>query len=866
MADSGFRRHLTGRGLRLGLAAFALLICAISISMLAIDVAKKIKAQETAGSDNVQWTLSQVDVEFLSLELAIADARAGSGSLSEVHRRFDVFYSRIATFRTSPIFDIFRGDSDFRRNVDSAWAFLQRTAPKIDGANSDLQAQLAEVDRQVHALRPVVRAISLVGIRAFAEKSDADRKDMERTLTFVALLTLVMVVTLVALVIALVLLDRANRARVAENLDTLSRLESIVTTALDAVITADADGRIVDFNAAASGVFGYSRQEAVGAHLDELIIPVKLRAAHRAGMARLQKTGEAGLIGKGRVRLEALHKSGRIFPVELSLSQVVSAKGTLYVAFLRDLTEQVAAEAALTKARDDALAGEKAKANLLAVMSHEMRTPLNGLIGAMELLEDTPLQPRQREYLRIMDASGKLLMHHVNDVLDIARLDSGISTPTLAFVDLVALVRELLDSQKPASIANGNTLIASLPADGRTRIISDGVKLRQILLNLIGNAAKFTHNGTIRVEIEHLGAEGPTEFRVIDTGIGIAAEDIDRIFEDFVTLDASYARLSGGTGLGLGIVRRIVDNLGGTLGVESRQGQGSTFRFSIKAEILPAVPARAQDDATSTGPGARRAGPGRQPVQEMPLTVLVVEDNAINRQVVREMLARDGHLVVEAEDGEEGVRMASAQRFDLILMDISMPRMDGLAATSAIRQSGGPSKNTPIVALTAHALPGETAGFRAEGMQDLLIKPISVAGLREVIRRQVKAAPARQPRRPSPDNRGGAVLIDREVLDTFRQDMGDEQAAHLVARFIQSTDAAIAGLQSTDLAALPSAGFIRKVHKLTGSAALFGARALHHQLVRIETLAKTGQSEVAVALVPELITLWQATRTAFETA
>ena len=332
-----------------------------------------------------------------------------------------------------------------------------------------------------------------------------------------------------------------------------------------------------------------------------------------------------------RLRITARHKDGHSFPAEISLTSALAGAKPVHVVFLRDLSQQVAAEQALVAARDEALAGEKAKADLLVVMSHEIRTPLNGMIGTIELLDGTELAPYQREYLRIMAASGRLLMHHVNDVLDIARLDSGKTTLSLAPVDLAALVGEVLENQMPASLAQGNQLVFLPDAGGTRLVLGDAAQLRQVLLNLVGNAVKFTKEGRISVQVLLPASQGLTEIIVRDSGIGIDPDDLGRIFDDFVTLDPTYARTTTGTGLGLGIVRRIVTRMGGQITVDSDTGLGATFRITLPLTVLDG--AGLQD-----GPLPRPGMPGA-------LRVLLVEDNQFNRLIARDMLTLDGHLV-----------------------------------------------------------------------------------------------------------------------------------------------------------------------------------------------------------------------------
>lgn len=490
--------------------------------------------------------------------------------------------------------------------------------------------------------------------------------------------------------------------------------------------------------------------------------------------------------------------------------------------------------------RDSAVAGERSKARLLAVMSHEIRTPLNGLIGAMELLLATRLSQQQQEYLRIMRQSGDLLLSHVNDVLDISRLEAGKVLLEQSRFDLAELIAEILRGQAPAAQLNGNRLILDADALPRTCVESDRLRLGQILLNLIGNANKFTENGEIRVAIRDLQADGMIGISVADTGIGIAPDQIAWIFEDFSTADSSYTRRQEGTGLGLGIARRIARAMGGDIAVESVPGKGSTF-----TALLPiAVPGGACD-----GAAARSDAGGMAPVgQAGPLNVLVVEDNEINRLVITAYLHNDGHRVTQACDGREALERVAAERFDLILMDISMPLMDGTQVTRQIRAGGSINRDTPVIAVTAHAMEADIARFQQAGMADVLVKPLTRAALRAALAGHI---PQRLP--PSAD-----VLVDPQQLRDLRAEVGADMADRFRDRFLAEMDAALPGL-----AALGPAASAEMAHRLAGSAAVFGAVRLRAALLELEAAGRAGDAARQQALCRDLTgAIWGQTRRA----
>ncbi len=833
-----FRLFLMRRA-RLALVVAALVAILAGISWLGIDVMRQINQESESRSDNAQWALSQIEAELLYLMFAADAAQHGTVSLDTVRLRYDILYSRLETLRVGRVFGGLRETATYIEGIGRLDAFMNRQLPFIDGADDALRAHLPALQSAAHAMIGDARSIALTGVQVIAAASDRRRAEVANSLIVAGALSIFLIAVLAGLLVLLLRLLHFNRLRSAENLATLKHLDAVVATAQDALVTVDAMGRIVDFNQAACQTFGHSRAEAIGADMaDLLIVPGQSLFAHGAA---------PDIEGQGRFRIMARHQDGRIIPAEVSISRMTAGRETLFVTFLRDLTAQLAAEDALVAARDKALAGEKAKADLLVVMSHEIRTPLNGMIGTIELLDSTDLQPQQRDYLRIMAASGRLLMHHVNDVLDVARLDSGKMPFVPGPVDLADLMREVIENQRPASLANGNDLTFTLPEDGRTMVECDGAQLRQVLLNLVGNAVKFTHNGKISLEVAHAGPNGPTEIRVRDSGIGIPPADQERIFDDFVTLDASYARSTSGSGLGLGIVRRIVHQMGSTLALDSQKDRGSLFTISLPLRILanaaPALPDQPK--------AANNAGTSK-------LVVLVVEDNEFNQLIMHEMLVRDGHEVTQARDGGEGIALAQARRFDLILMDISMPGIDGLQAAHAIRSGQGASRQTPIMAMTAHALAEEVARYRAAGMVAVLMKPITREALKAAILGAAFETALAEPEATS------AILLDRKVLGALISDLGHAKSRKLLHKFRLEAAATVGRLTATLAVAPPDQTMIRDLHQLAGSAGMFGACGLQTLLGQVETAWKTGALAAAGSLLARLQAVWQATETAYQ--
>ncbi|MBD3765657.1 MAG: PAS domain S-box protein [Rhodobacterales bacterium] len=559
------------RRIQLAALAMAAVVCLGVILALALEVQRRLDALGRASSDNVQWTLAQLEVELLKLHgAAQAALNAPPGTapeLNDLRLRFDIFYSRVRTLETSAAFAALRAVPDFGAGLAQARTFLNRTAPLIDGPDPRLAAALPRIAVDVAALAAPARMMSLEGLSVFVDVAAGQRLAVAATLRKVATLTVLLVMALSAALLVLARLYRRGQTQAAENELIRARLEAIINGSVEAIVVVDATGRILEFNPAAVAIFGHPRDRALGAEAAGLLFPPERRAAAQTAIAASLR-GDP-LPGAGpTVEFEAQRACGARFPVEAAVAPVATRSGGLLVAMLRDISRRRQIERETTEARDRALAGERARAEFQALMSHEMRTPLNGLLGAMEVLHATRLDARQSELLQMMQTSGRLLLHHVNSVLDLSRAESGAVGQERVPFSLEEVVADVIANQQGLAEAAGNRLQVVAVSGPVGRVLGDPVSLRQILLNLVGNAVKFTRQGRVSVEIEagvHRTPDGTpvTELRVIDTGIGIAESDLARIFDDFVTLDSSYRRQVGGTGLGLGIARRLVEALGG---------------------------------------------------------------------------------------------------------------------------------------------------------------------------------------------------------------------------------------------------------------------------------------------------------------
>ncbi len=424
----------------------------------------------------------------------------------------------------------------------------------------------------------------------------------------------------------------------------------IVDTAHDAFVGIDSMGRIVDWNAAAEATFGWSPAEVLGRTLSDVIIPTEYREAHVRGIQRFLDTGAAPVVNK-RLELSALHRSGREFPIELTVTSPTRfGDGYFFGAFLRDISERRERDLQLRTAKESAEAATRAKSEFLANMSHELRTPLNGVLGYAQLLQrEAGLTARQREALDAITKSGSHLLDVINEILDLSKIEAGHIDTAATTTDLLQLGADLRQLVAESAQRKQLRLRTVIGPDVPRAVCLDGRHVRQVLLNLLGNAIKFTNEGEVRLGITRSG-DDRLLFEVVDTGIGIEPEGLATIFDAFTQTETGA--MAGGSGLGLTISRHLVAMMDGDLQVESVPGSGSRFFFS-----LPLVngdrtcSACAESETSSEPPLDAVLAPGQT------LTALVADDSTLNRRIIGDLLESAGARVIQATGGEEAIAL-----------------------------------------------------------------------------------------------------------------------------------------------------------------------------------------------------------------
>ena len=470
--------------------------------------------------------------------------------------------------------------------------------------------------------------------------------------------------------------------------------------------------QLVAVSSAAARAYGYTVEEFLQMTLYDLI-PEADRDVIRAYLEDELAGPHPGPVFSHAWR--HLRKDGTIFEVEVTSDDVILGDRECRIALCLDVTERNRAAAEIAAARDQAVEASRMKSAFLANMSHEIRTPMNGVIGMNELLMGTALNAEQRAYAEQVARSGEQMLTLINDILDVSRIEAGRVELDPDDIDLRATVHQACTIAGLQARAKGLHFDVAIAPEVPGAVRADGGRLRQVLLNLASNAVKFTSSGAVHVRVL-AREEDRVRFEVIDTGIGVDPQIIDRMFEPFMQADSSTTRLYGGTGLGLSISRQLVELMGGTIGATSEPDAGSTFWFEVPLERVASDAAKSQEPYRYMSTQA--------PAGDAPL-VLVAEDSPVNRSVAVSMLERCGVRAEVAANGREALEALWDRHYDAVFIDCQMPELDGYDATAELRRRElSLGTHTPVIAMTAHAMAGDRERCLQAGMDDYVVKPI----------------------------------------------------------------------------------------------------------------------------------------------
>ncbi|QHT61246.1 response regulator [Paenibacillus lycopersici] len=523
-------------------------------------------------------------------------------------------------------------------------------------------------------------------------------------------------------------LERSNRELMQATYQlskTQALTRAIQETSMDTMMTFGEDGLILTVNPALRTMFGYREEDVLGHHVMRLI------PCFEGGTFGAVDIGGSA---EGRRHLEPVRKDGSRFPAEIQIGVATVDQERVYACTVVDMTERRRFEQELMAAKETAEIAARAKSNFLTMVSHEIRTPMNGVLGMTGLLLDTELDGVQREFAEIIRKSGEALLSVINDILDYAKIESGKLEVELLPFELPLLIEETFDLFTAKSMQSRLKLAYERDPALPELLVGDGIKLRQVLVNLIGNAFKFTPEGRITVS-SRLMEDGESrawiEFAVADSGVGIPEDKLPMLFQPFSQVDTSLTRQYEGTGLGLAISKNLVELMGGSISVDSAVGIGTTFRFTIPLQTMQEESGSAvNEEAAAEGwPALAREAAGAER-----RAVLVVDDNEINQKLTLSMLHKLGISADVAGNGSDALALAGLRRYDLILMDMRMPVMDGVEATRRVIASSRSGQEPIIVAMTANSLPSDRERCLSAGMSDFLVKPIQLDEVKRVLK------------------------------------------------------------------------------------------------------------------------------------
>ncbi|WP_051261801.1 PAS domain S-box protein [Desulfovibrio inopinatus] len=613
-------------------------------------------------------------------------------------------------------------------------------------------------------------------------------------------------------------LERVKTLRQSE-----ARYRMLYEQAAEGIIMMDIDTVIDDANPRALEMFGYARIELRGMRYDELIHPADLATA-----PLLFKELVAGEVIRTECRVR--QKSGHFLSVDVSAKII----GDKYIqVFIRDVSDRKRIESELVAAKNLAESANQAKDMFVANISHEIRTPISGIIGMTDLvLASSGITTEQTEYLGMVKDAADSLLSIINDLLDFSKIQAGKLSLSPTDFSLRETLEKALRPLQFRATSKGVLLELSVEEGVPDGVHGDSVRLCQIVRNLTDNAIKFTERGHVLVHVSHIGrnAQGTLlKFSVEDTGIGISEDHIPRLFQNYSQLEVASEMIQQGTGLGLAICKRLTSMLGGTIWVESTVNQGSTFHFTVSLKEAGVLASECRDEV-SKHEGDNALGP---------LSILLAEDNAINRKFLLHFLEEDGHRVTTVKSGQEALDALVKESFDIVLMDVRMPEMDGIEATENIR-SGRDKRipvDIPIIALTAYAMESEKEVFLQAGMNACITKPVSMSSLNRVIN-EILQTEVHQASNEAPiiNLKDENTIFDSETFEK-RYQSHPELFKELVTEFSDALPVSLTRLNTAIYDADVTA-IAEEAHSLANSAVPVSSQALHTLATRMEHAAR----------------------------
>jgi PAS domain S-box-containing protein len=641
----------------------------------------------------------------------------------------------------------------------------------------------------------------------------------------------------------------AENLRISENMK-----RAILESSQDAIFSVDNDGLIKNYNPSTLSTFGYTHQDIHEKNWIDLFIAETFRDNDLLNHSKYtENLKDSGV--NSRIELMGC-RGNEEFPIEISITPIRIGSLNFFSVFIRDISERKQAEAVLRDGQQQAEQANLVKSQFLAMMSHEIRTPLNAVLGMQELLTHTPLNHVQSDYLKLATQSGKNLLAIVNDILDLTKVEAGkLELEQIPF-DVIEITQHCVELLRLTAQAKDLSLITVIAPELNVWISGDPLRYQQVLTNLLSNAIKFTNTGSITIKLSaQSSAEDSSALlvEVIDTGLGIPLASQADLFEVFIQVDPSDTRKHGGSGLGLAISKRLVALWEGHIGVESTPNVGSRFWFTVGSEAIAPV----LTITSALNKGDEAAHPA------FSANILVVDDSPINQLVMAYMLRNAGYHVDLADSGSAGIAAVKKRHYDIILMDVSMPDMSGMEATTIIRQLSGAAAVVPIIAITAHALAGYQALCLAAGMNGYATKPISQKDLLAVVatwcdKTITRDAPALSALIEDSSVQSvyepvkQAVILDQASLDALTSLLGQEAFNDLLQTYqtelTTRCDAIKQAIIQQDLIIIS-----REAHTIKSSSANFGATALTAIAKDLEACGYNNDLPQALILAEQLL-------------
>ena len=825
---------------------FLVFLCLCLLTILLALMASKLfsELQDLSVSDGASfkvWHSYQTKSQLADLDSTLTEEIANENFLtSRLQESLDIALSKVFVLKNDDR-RAYLWDGEVQQDLLSPLLHFETFALAIAEKPAQITVyDLKKLKDLLQKARLAVDQIARLDEELTSNRSLVLRMKFSRQLTWTGGFAICFLIMLTGLLLTMDRMLLSAMKRTDALTGSSRQLEATVAGSMDAIVIADGFSKIIEYNSSAEGVFGWTREEIIGKTMEEIFFLEGLGSTYKNAMNQTLERESTGVFHPTRVELSGKRKNGEEFPVELNMTFVEHKNDAIFMAYIRDISERKIAEQELIAARDRAESAAKAKSRFLAVMSHEMRTPLAGIVGVMDLLGTTKLTKKQTHYLQMATSSSKVLLDHINEALDITRIDAGELEASFQEFDMADMVKNLVGVLKILAAEKNIELKLQLEKNTKLIFLGDGPKIRQILTNLIGNSIKFTDQGNISLSITGIDdtQNSIVNFIITDTGLGIATENQEKIFEDFIAITYGDQNQIRSDGMGLPISRKIARLMGGDIKVKSEIGKGAEFTLSLPLQRVRKNKIKASKPSDLSK------------LEHQNINALVVEDNNINGEVLTDMLEEMGHSVSRASNGLEALDQANIQLFDIIFMDINMPFMDGIETTHIIRANSRLNSKTRIIGLTAHSSDDFGEKANQAGMDCFVTKPIRLEILTKIIFETV------------PINQTEVIAEFSPVLTDLFETLGREKVLRIGEKFFEDLDVfiqqSIDGFFTEDHVALEEA-----IHKMKGAAMLLGQNLLETSLDKLEWHTLEGDTTDLQISIQSLRNVAQQSKAAF---